>query len=357
MISVITSKEIVKYCRSVLGINKSGTEIDEVFLASMIRRLAGYLCPCSPTFLSSTLGESLRYIVNDFESLKGQIEDLINDLVVSGDLLDLNDVTTKDTDSKRTCLFAAPPAFVERKSGNFFLTGIVPDQDEFLSKAIFERLEYYYTTRMIKPHFGEDLANKLLSEGLNRLTTSTWLKAPQKVSSSNLLSKSLLRISAEPKCGPVSGIEIIDPSTKVTYYRGRWKIPIIQSGIFVARRPQEFGSPLWCLVELEEGNVIRLLDLPNGAFRWRGCDAAWHLQMAIDKELNKPQIYKKTEIDNSIFRIEFFSPIPLWAERRLLVLGNKCKGENSLFAYQVPNDEINEEEEFLQENLWLSPSN
>jgi len=38
-----------------------------------------------------------------------------------------------------------------------------------------------------------------------------------------------------------------------------------------------------------------------------------------------------------------------------MILGKKCQAERSLFSYEIPADEAVQEEEFLQENLWIAP--
>jgi len=357
MINEITPQEVIGYCRTVLGIQGSGHGIDDVFLTSMLRRTAGIVCPCSRSVLRAALSESLNNLGVDQEFLFERITALIDELIVAGDLLELSDVACGDTESKGTWVFAAPPAFFERKSGSFFLTGIVPDQDTFLPEELGARIEFSNNTRTIKPHENEDLAEKLVDEGLTRLSESNWLKAPKKQGAREALRQAVQRLSSEAECSPIQGVEIIDPETKATYYRGRWSLLKSHSGMFVARRPQEFGAPLWCFVELRAGNLVRATDLPFTAYRWRGCDAAWHLQMAIDNELDNPQRYLLSKNSDDTCRIDFFSPIPLWAERRLMVLGKKCPGKNSLFAYEISASEASQEEEFLKENLWLSPLN
>lgn len=357
MINEITSQEVIGYCRTVLGVQEAGHGINDVFLTSMLRRTAGIVCPCSRSVLRSALGESLSHLGEDQEILSQRIAALIDDLIVAGDLLELSDVAYGDTENKGTWVFAAPPAFVERKSGSIFLTGIVPDQDAFLPDDLVTRIEFASNTRTIRPREGEDLAEKLADEGLTRLPESNWLKAPKKQKAREVLRQAVQRLSSEAECAPIQGLEMIDPETKATYYRGRWSLPQSHSGMFVARRPQEFGASLWCFVELRAGNLVRAIDLPFSAYRWRGCDAAWHLQMAIDGELDNPQRYLLSDKGDDTCRIDFFSPIPLWAERRLMVLGKKRPGKNSLFAYDIPAVEAVQEEEFLRENLWLLPLN
>ncbi|MEX0730249.1 MAG: hypothetical protein WED00_15285 [Aquisalimonadaceae bacterium] len=354
MIVDISPQGVVAYCRSVLGIEAEGTKIDDVFLTALLRRTAGMLCPCSPTTLRAALIESLAYLYDHHDELSSRLEELTDELIVAGDLLELSDVMTGDKEATGTWVFAAPPAFVERKSGSIFLTGIVPDHDSFLSEALSRRIVHSYNTRSIIPEPGEHLVETLTAEGLHRLPESTWLKSPKPQSAAELLEKTRQRLAAESQCAPIAGLAIIDPETKPTYYRGRWTEPSSQTGTFIARRPQEFGAPIWGFAQLKDGTLIRIIDLPVGTYRWRGCDAAWHLQMAIDWENGRPQRYCINDAGN-VRRFDFFSPLPLWAERRLMVLGRKCPGERSLFAYEIPANESEQEDRFLRDNLWLVP--
>jgi len=354
MIAEISPHSVIAHCRSVLGLQPDEGATDELFLIALLRRTAGIRCPCSRITLRTAILESLAQLYNDHDDLSGRLDQLIEELIVAGDLLELADVTMGDTDATGNWVFAAPPAFVERKSGTMFLIGIVPDGGTFLSDTFRGRVIHYYNTRSIAPHVGENLAESLISEGLNELPESIWLKAPKIQSPGDLLEKTRQRLSTEPQCAPIPDLEIIDPATKPTYYRGRWTEPSNQTGTFVARRPQEFGAPFWCFAEIKDGTLIRVIDLPIGAFRWRACDAAWHLQMSIDHENGRPQRYRVSDMGGT-HRFDFFSPLPLWSERRLMVLGRKCFGARSLFAYEIPATESGEEEEFLNANLWLAP--
>ncbi len=355
MISVVAPEDIVRYCRSILNLQGEGHGIDDTFLSAMLRRTAGALCPCSRAVLRAALVESLSHLDQEPASLPARLENLIDDLLVVGDLLELSDVTTGDAEAKGTWVFAAPPSFVVRKSGSIFLTGIVPDQDDWLPENIRSRIVLSNSTRSIKPHDGEDLAGQLIGEGLSKLPETTWLKAPKTVAPSEALSRAAQFLAGEQPCAPVQGLEIIDPETKPTYYKGRWTSPKDHSGLFIARRPQEFGAALWCLAEIHSGSIQRIIDLPFRGYRWRGCDAAWHLQMAMDHERKAPQRYSLDTAEDGMCRLSFYSPIPLWAERRLMILGRKRQGVKSLFTYEIPSDEAAQEEDFLQENLWLSP--
>jgi len=352
MICEITPREIVGHCCSVLGIESDHEATDDAFLLAILRRAAGMLCPCSRSTLRSALTESLAYLHDCEEELPSRIEELIDDLIVTCDLLELSDVTTDDTTIRGTWVFAAPPAFIERESGHIFLIGIVPDQDTFLSEKLRRRVINTRNTRFIVPLPGEDLPTELAAEGIHRLTEAAWLKAPRVQSAIELVEKTKQRLANEPQCAPIYGIEVIDSGRNPAYYRGRWTRPENQTGMFVARRPQEFGNPAWCFAELKEGRLLRIIDLPVGTYRWRACDAAWHLQMAIDYMAGRPQRYSWS-VTNRVHRYDFYSPLPLWSERRLMRIGRKVAGDRSLFAYEIPESESQQEEQFLKEALWL----
>lgn len=354
VIARIAADDVLAGCRQTLGLPTSNeASVDDLLLVCLLRRSAGILCPCSRATLRGSLVESLQYLTADGDTLTDRIEAAIEGLIVGGDLLELNDVVTEDTMVRGTWVFAAPPSFVVRPSGGVFLFGVVSDQDAFLPHSLASRITYDGLTRTIAPQRNEDLAGELREQGLQQLSDSAWLKSPRAGAATDLLGSFERRLAEQSLAGTVSDLEILDPMRPVTYYRGRWTVPENQSGTFIARRPQEFGAPIWCLVALKNGVPVRLLDLPLEQTRWRGCDAAWHLQMAIDYCRSNPQRYRRRVEQNAI-RFDFFSPLPQWSQRRLMIFGRAVPRENSLMSYRLPLAEAQTEERFLQERLWIS---
>lgn len=353
MVAQLTPYEVIAYSRSVLGVEGGSTIVDDVLLVALLRHCAGINCPCSRTVLRVALTDSLAYLYPDADKLADRLDELIDELIIAGDLLELPEVSTNDPEVKGTWVFAAPPSFIVSRSGSVFLAGIVPDQDSFLPVDLANRIVYAGTTRYIVPKQREDLPEKLLSLGLHQLHKNDWLKSPKGQTAEQVIDRFKQELATEPECGPVNGLKVLDSSKKVTYYRGRWAETKNQSGTFIARRPREFGVPIWCVAELTEGVTRRILDLPPRHFRWRGCDAAWYLQLAMDHCLGHPQRYWRHATNNGLV-FDFYSPIPLWAQRRLMILGQEYHTEGSLFAYEIPSAEGEEEEHFLQENLWLA---
>ncbi len=354
-LTLLEPREVLKNARCDLGLptrsNYFENLVDQEFLTALLRHSAGFLCPCSGATLRHATLESLNYLVES-EKLIERIDEAVEGLITGGDLLELNQVTTDDPAVKGTWLFAAPPSCIERPSGTIFLTGIVPDQNTYLPHSLSSRVKYEGYTRMIVPKGEEDLISELVDLGLQKIPQADWFKAPQLQTAEELRERMATKLQSQPRSGLIPQLELLNPIKPVTYYRGRWTTPNNETGLFVGRRPQEYGAPIWCFVELYKGAAKKLLDLPIQGSRWRSCDSGWHLQMAIDCLLGKPQLYRLAAYDNGM-RLDFFSPLPIWAERRLMILGRKLTSDKCLMSYWIPENELEEEENFLRKHLWL----
>lgn len=350
-IAELDHQQVLELARRTIGLEPG--EPDDQFFAALLRRSAGIHCPCSRATLRTSVLECLRYLSDAETPLSDRTDSIIEALIVGGDLLELHDIVTEDSHAKGTWVFAAPPSFVVRPNGSVFVFGIVPEQDTFLPHTLASRIVYQGFTRLIRPEPGEALQADLQDLGLQRLSEAAWLRCPRAQPAESFVDQYRRRLTEQEPSGSVSDLQILDPDRPVTYYRGRWITPSRQSGMFVARRPQEYGSPIWGLAALEDGNLVRFLDFPLENTRWRGCDAAWHLQMAIDHCRGAPQLYRRNSISNGV-RMDFFSPLPQWAERRLMIFGRPLPREQSLLSYWLPAAEAATEENFLCEHLWMS---
>ena len=354
MIEKIEKQDVLKICRETLGLNNSGcSSVDHDLLIALVRRCAGICCPCSRATLRRSLIEALQYLSDSEEFLAERIEAIVEGLVVTGDLLELHDVSALDPSVRGTWVFAAPASYVIRPNGDFFVIGTVSDQDVFLPHSLASRVRARGYTRLITPEPGEDLAERMEEQGLQRLSERSWLRSPKAEEAGRVLERYRRRVDEVLPAGEVQGLEILVGEQPVTYYRGRWKSCEGKTGTFVGRRPQEYGAPIWCFVELAEGVSKRFVDMPRKRSHWRGCDEAWHLQMAIDAERGEPQLYRVLS-GGAEWRFEFFSPLPAWAERRLITFGRAVQAETCLMAYALPCGAAELEERILQNSLWLS---
>lgn len=354
MIEEISRDEVLVGCREILGLSDvDNAVVDQDLLTVLIRRSAGIYCPCSRTILRSSVVDALQHLCDEETTLPDRIEAIIEGLIVVGDLLELHDVGIVDPNVRGTWVFAAPPSYIERQNGEIFIVGIVADQDVFLPRSLASRMSMTGLTRLIQPEPNENLAKKLNNQGLQRLSEETWLRSPSSKSFSQLLAHFKRRLVERPPAGTINEIEVLDKDQPVNFYRGRWSDCNGKTGMYVGRRQQEFGAPIWCSVELDKGTVSRFLDLPTSKSRWRGCDEAWYLQMAIDAKQGKPQRYRVQIIDDE-WRFDFFSPLPSWSERRLVAFGRAVPRNKCLMSYVLPASAAEIEEGFLSERLWLS---
>lgn len=356
MIAVVEPKEVLASAWTSLGlpVQMQGfvSLSNEVYLSASLRRLAGYLCPCSPKTLTAALVESHQHLTPRPDDFRERIEQIVEDLVAAGDLLELSNVATIDESVRQTWVFAAPPAFVARPSGSVFLIGLAPDEASPVPAALRGRLRFEGSTRVIDPVDGENLVSTLRDQGLRQLSAEAWLRLPKAEDAKSHRASADAKLATQGPSGDIAGLRIRDTERPANWYADRWVGPGKRSGRFVIRRPQDYGADLWGYAELVDGAAARLVDLPPPGNRWRGCDMAWRLQMAIDHCRGFPQRYRARP-NGGYIRFDFFSPIPIWARRRLAVIGRPVAADRCLLSFLLPAKEAAAEEEFLQCYLFL----
>lgn len=358
MISVVEPKDVLASAWTSLGLpgTAPGLVLSDVYIAASLRRLSGFLCPCSPKTLTAALVESHQHLTPSPQDFRERVEQTVDDLVAAGDLLELSNVSTLDESVRQTWVFAAPPAFVARPSGNVFLIGLAPDEASPIPAALRGRLRFEGPTRLIDPLEGEDLGGTLRDLGLRQLSAEAWLRLPKAEDAKSHLAAMKAKLEVQGPSGDIAGLRLLDSERPATLYADRWVEPGRRSGCFVVRRPQDYGADLWGYAELVDGAATHLFDFPPPGNRWRGCDMAWRLQMAIDHCRNFPQRYC-VRSNGGDPRLDFFSPIPMWARRRLAVIGRRVAADRCLLSFLLPAKEVEAEEEFLQNYLFLKRSN
>lgn len=340
-----------------LGLDPTALDLASVeALAGAFRRAAGFLCPCTATTLLRNVVRPLRGLVDNLDEVKQLAEETLEALIAHGDIFEFSHIAEEQESTPRVTLYAAPPSFVARASGTILLLGIASDQLSALPDDLQKRVETENYVRQLVPIEGEDLRSELLELGLIELSNDVWLKSPPIESPSNHLARMNQALDAVPASRDVPGLVLLDSDKPVHYYRGRWVEPKTQSGRYVARRKQAYGADLWCYVQMHDGRPERLVDLPLQATRWRGCDEAWRLQMAIDAVRGAPQQFRVQSTAGKSSVIQLFSPIPMWARRRWDAVGEPVPSTGCLFAYRISDRELPEELEFATGVLWLNQS-
>lgn len=350
----LTTEEVHAQKLCDLGLNPAMLDLTTPEgLAGALRRAGSFMCPCSSATLVRAVVDPLQGLVSDLEKTKELVQETLEAMISHGDILEQPELKEDGSASTRVLLYTAPACFVVRQSGLVLLLGVAADQLSPLPPKMEQRIQYCGHVRRLSPSSAnEDLRSELRQIGLIELSSDAWLKKPKTVTASQALSAIDSALDVVPPSRDIPGLLILDPTKPVHYYRGRWVEPKNQTGRFVARRQQAYGADLWSYVQLSNGQSERMIDFPKRGSRWRGCDEAWLLQMAIDSQRGVSQRFCVTPNGQAVF-LEFFSPVPAWARRRWDAIGEPVPSAGCLFAYRIPRMEIEEERRFMREALWL----
>jgi hypothetical protein len=285
--------------------------------------------------------------------VRPQVDTVVGLLVAYGDLLEL---PLDDLGGKRTHIFLGPPTFVRRSAGCLLL-GVRPDGAPILDGIQSHAIEYRGHVRVLRSQ-QQAVHELLVHEGLAELQVDHWLRAPRKSSPRELVDAYVKRLAAAVGTAEIQGLRVLDPTTRVTYYRGRWRdLRPPDTGRFIARRPQAFGSDLWCFSEVSRGHVSRLIDLPISSPLKSGADEAWRLQAALDAIAGSPQRVRIScpQAASSHTLLDLYSPVPSWCQRRLDAVATPVtRSPSALVSYQVSHADIDEEIEFLKDMMWIA---
>lgn len=337
---------------AILGLDRDSVELFATEgLSASLRRAASFLCPASPRQIADAVLNALSPLSQGLE--REVVADALDALVGSGDLLELR----QPADQTRL-LFLGPPSFVEKHPGKYLLLGIRPRAAALLDEAS-SGLEVIYNahTRSVQMDPAPGNAS-LVAAGLRPLSKEQWTRTPRCEPAAQVIAKARGELSAEHAApGAISSLTIIDPAKPVLFYKGRWREPANEdNGIFTGRRPQAYGAPVWCVVEIANGVPQAVLDLPVNSNVAPGWDDARRIQAALDAENGNPQIYRirvSAQKGSTIF--DFFMPLPSWAERYIAISGCPAQnGPKSLFSYCLPDEAVGDAQRFLSASLWMT---
>jgi hypothetical protein len=320
-------------------------------LAASLRRAASFMCPTSPNRLIGAVLGAVRPLAEDGEVSREDLTELLDLMVAGGDLLELR----REEDRSVRLLYLGPPSYIEREPGTYLISGVRPFGASLVNFELASLVEREGHTRTIRI----DAANamvRLADAGLRSIERERWVGSPIVEQADSLLLRMKDRLDAAWSSGDIEGLHIVDPSTKVRYYRGRWRPPTVgDTGDFVARRPQAYGADLWCAVRLVDGVPTKLAEFPIDNPVVPGRDEAWRLQMAIDVTRGAPQQFAlESFASGGAVIVKFFSPIPGFAERYLQLVGLSLEVSGALFAYRVPSGAMPSLTQLLTDMLWMT---
>lgn len=343
--------EVAARAVDVLGLDDSAVDLFSTEgICASLRRAASFLCPASPRQIVDAVLDALAPLGTELE--RDEVNDALDTLVGAGDLLEL-----RPSGGRTRLLFLGPPSYVEKRPGSFLLLGIRPNARPILDEQLVGATVIYERHTRLVELDPDGAAEALAGAGLHRMMRKQWAKVPSEVAAAALVDQIRHWLVAHRAPGSISGLTLVDPATPVRYYKGRWREPTASDqGIFVGRRPQAYGAPIWCAVEFAGGVPQAVLDLPVDSSTAPGWDDARRLQAALDAERRSPQIFRTrpTGQPGGDFIVDFFGPLPSWAERYLDLTGLPVsRSRGALFSYRVPDAAIGDVTLFLSTSLWM----
>lgn len=341
-----------------LGLPPEAGDADAV--AAALRRAAGTLCPCPPRTLIDAVASSLDGLANT-EAPAAQPKRVLGRLLAIGDLFELA-VQEEPGGPRRRTIYAAPPAFCRVRPGHLVVVGLVPEQPTPLPESVERAASTVDLVRHVEDPSGEH-ASALRAAGFAELPERVWLWSPEAESAEEHRARYDRALDREGVVTSEPDVEVLDPDRPLRFYKGRWTpLAASHSGRFVARRPRRYGADAWSYVEVERGEVVRLLDLPllgsatpaDVRPYCRACDQAWHLQAALDALRGSPQPIRVHPPRGETVVVDLFAPPPAWLDRRWAVLGRSHPpSRGALVSWAFPTVAAQTEVNTATRLLWL----
>jgi hypothetical protein len=352
----VNASEVLGVLRSDLNVSHASEADGRIELvAAVMRRLAGILCPCPRLALRQAVTRSLAPVVPWAKELDTLAEAAIEGALVGGDLLELANVVVTEEHDHPTWLYCAPPGFVRGAGTRLYILGIPPDGALFLPTEVRERLRHQGSARFVDELPGEGLPEVLASLGLREIAGDIWRHVRRAETAAAHVTTLQRRLVRDGTPGPVTELRILRPASSCgTPYTGRWVLPDKDTGLRVGRFEGAFGNRIWCLAELEGGQLRRYLRLPLRESPLAPSDAGWLAQLALDAAAGHPGTYRAVARDGGVV-ITCTFPLPRFARRRFEYIGAAVPVDGP-YAFWVPDAQRAAEEVYLHEQLWLSPA-
>lgn len=329
------------------------TQLFRRVVAQAVRRASYILAPCAQSRLQSAVVGSFRGIGPSDEEVEQVVADVIEHLIVFGDLLEMRSADS-DLWESFYVLRPAPPAFIMRPDGGAFIVGVAGDDISPLSSDLEPRLYHNGLLQVLRPAPDEDLRPILTDLGLAELKENVWLRIPPQQDPASYLKTGQDQLASQSPASSIDGLSVIDPRRPRHFYKGRWTVDLRGlNGTFVAKRPQTYGAPIWCLAQLGGGRLLRFVDFTSKGDRVRPSDIAYRIQLALDAVDGTPQQFAFDQ-DGADALLSFFAPLPSWAKRRLATTGTLLdKATGALFSFKFQMSDVVEQTKFLREHVWL----
>jgi hypothetical protein len=321
------------------------------FFAILVRQAAASISPCTRRELTEHVLKHLSPLAPE-RPWRDEIRETIESLLALGDLVEVCD---EGQETNETAVYLAPNSFVELTAGLIVLLGGYQNVKRLIPTSIDAELSHVWYTRRLHVTNADVVRETLLDFGFLKLRPEFWLRSPDGLTApeqARRYDEALSRLELRPAL--IEEVLILDTNVDVKRYSRRWSPLQGQTGRFVGRRPQAFGSRLWCYMEVANGMVVRHIDLPHFEQHSSAFDEAWHLQLGLDSLNGTPQLFSVRAGAQSGERvIDIYSLLPSWALRRWNSLGLPVQDKAAWFSFAIQEKYVQTEIDFATERLWL----
>lgn len=350
-VHVITPLEVRQELSQFLQLGEASDQA--TLIASAVRRLCSFMCPCPSFAIQRMACRSLKVLGLPEDELHRLVADSLEDLSVSGDVLELSRVTMAGAENFPSWLYCAPPSFISRATGRIYVTGIAADDASFLPRELRANITRDGAARFIDSA-NQEIAEQLKQLGLRQVKESAWMNGVRTETAPDHLRRATGRLRSFGVAGDLPDLTILEYAGRARKsYTSRWKKTDNENGVYVGRVPQPYGAPLWYLCDLVEGKSARSILLPTKESTERASDVAWRIQFALDSQAGFPASYSVAR-DSNVATLSFHFPLPVAVRRRFMFLGaRRSQDDPNPFRFQLPLQELDGERRFLRDNYWI----
>jgi len=342
--------EIISRILSELGFPEPNDVTNHDLVVALLMRGLWLWTPCTRAMATTNTLRALR--VFDQRQIEREIiEFALDELISSGNIVELQSRVLYDGRLLST-LFVKPPSYITLESGALAISGFSRGSREQLPEKLLTSGKLSNSLILISSSEAPKILDDLEASGIKKTDANLWINQPEFIEAQTRIDKISIQAAAARPVSQIEDLRLIDPVSDVTYYPGRWTNQPADDMRTVGRRPQTYGADLWCFVDYSE-KQFRFIDLPSTTELTEGRDEGWILQLAIDYINDNRQKVKVSEANPDILRLDFFSPIPGWVERRWALYGKKSWPHGVLFSYEFEADIGWGEVEFAERELYL----
>lgn len=339
-----------------LFLGEPSAELD-LNIKDLIMRNARALSPITKNNLVKECFIATGYTLDLEHPLLNKIKEMVDRLLACGEIIEVTNYHRISTDKQTKFLFVPKPHFVfDSGSNTAYLIAI--DRNHDVYELFGSSIEYRGILPVIKwtGTDGKELRRGLLGNGLGELSIHQWLTRPNYLEKNSptrdsIYSRYLERLDQSLPSGDIQDLIVVDDSKNPLFYAGRKSHAKGLTGNFICQRLGRYGQKIWGFVKIDNGVTKKYLDFPLLSPDIRGCDEAWQLLMIKDAINHQPQQFTCIASLGDA-ELTFFSPVPSWIERHLMIFGRNTPKETSkskrgLFSYTVNSQDLNMVKKYL----------